>query len=165
MVGRTKLVAGAATAVLIGAIAPLAIMRAPGSTDAPEAVLDQLLQAMQQGDVAAYLACLTGEPRDAARRDVESRRGGEFGAELRRAAAEIKGQALLKTESRGPDEVYVLVDRVYEKRPWELQAYRLRRERGRWLIFAIEPARPHDPPVPYGTPVVTATPEPRDGGQ
>jgi hypothetical protein len=154
-VPRTKLVAGAITATLIGAIMIASIQRSPRVAVAPEAVLEQMLQAMQQGDMAAYVACFTGELHDAALRNAETQPAGQFAGELRRAAAAIKGQAILKTESRGLDEVYVLVDRVYSNRPWELQGYRLRRERDCWKIHAIDPAQPHDPPVPYGTPVIS----------
>ena len=64
----------------------------------------------------------------------------------------------------GPDQVRLVVDRVYEQRQWEYQGYRFRRESAKWKIYAIDPAEVHDPPVPYGTPAFPTQDESSESG-
>jgi hypothetical protein len=150
-----KLTAAVITAMLLGALLVVAAVRSRGTAtlDTPEACLEQMFQAMRSGDAAAYLDCFTGELRGQLERTAREQSTAGFSRYLVESAAPIKGRAVLqhRTLYSGPDQVRLVVDRVYENRPWEYQAYRLRRD-GTWKIYAIDPAEPHEPPVPYGTP-------------
>ena len=151
-----KLLAAVATALVITALLVATTLRSRGasSADAPEICLDQMFEAMKSGDVATYLKCFTGRLRDELERTAREQTPAKFSEYLKHSAATMKGRAIHhhKTEFSGPDQVRMVVDRVYEQRLWEYQAYRLRREAGAWQIYAIDAPEPHAPPIPYGTP-------------
>jgi len=149
-------------AILGGAIVAAVVLRAAKfEADTPEACIDRMYEAMQQGDVDAYLACYTGKLRKQLDNTVLEQGKEQFAEYLRRTAAPMKGRAILhhKTEWSGKNKVRIVVDRVYEDRLWEYQAYRLKKEPDGWRIYAVEPAEPHEPPVPWGTPAIPLPPE------
>ena len=151
-----KLLAAVATGLVITALLIATAVRSRGasSADAPEKCLDQMFDAMKAGDIAAYLKCFTGRLREELERTAKEQTAAGFSAYLKQSAGAIKGRAILhhKTESSGSDQVRMVVDRVYEQRMWEYQAYRLQRQAGAWRIYAIDAPEPHEPPIPYGTP-------------
>ena len=151
--------AGLITALLLAALLIVAAVRSAARTaDTPEQCLEQMFQAMKAGDVTSYVRCFTGELRERLERDANEQTTERFATNLRETVAPVKGRAVYKTEVSGVDQIRLVVDRVYEQRPWECQGYQLRRESGSWKIHAIDPAELHDPPVPYGTPAFP-TPE------
>ena len=157
-----KIAAGVTTALVLVAVLIGAVVRSSGSSaaggssaaDEPEDCIQQMYQAMKEGDVGVYLDCHTGELRDQLERSAQEQSEGRFADYLKRNAAPLKSLAILhhQSEHSGPDRVRMVVDRVYAQRQWEYQAYRLIRVSGAWKIYQIEPAEEHDPPVPYGTP-------------
>lgn len=155
-----KTAAGVITALVVAVLVISAGLRSSRRmADAtPEQCLDRMFEATKRGDVASYLDCFTGDLRGQLEAAAAKDGAPAFCEYLKQVAAPIKGRAILhhKTEFSGPAEVRLVVDRVYEGRPWEFQTYRLQRESGQWRIAAVEPPQPHEPPVPYGTPVVTA---------
>lgn len=154
-----RVVAGAITGLILAALLIVAAVRsATPAAQTPEQCLEQMFQAMKDGDVAAYLRCFTGELRERLERNSTEQTTEKFSEYLRETVAPVKGRAVYKTESSGDDYVRLVVDRVYEQRQWEYQGYRLRRASGAWRIYAIDPAELHEPPVPYGTPAFP-TPE------
>ena len=163
MQSRARILAAGVTALIMLAMLWTIAVRSgdPEPSDTPEACLERMFQAMKAGDVAAYLDCFTGELLERLSNTAEAETERGFADYLRRLAAPIKGHAVLqhKTERSGPDRVRLVVDRVYADRQWEYQGYRLRREPGGWRIYAVDPAEPHDPPVPYGTPAAPAAPD------
>ena len=154
-----RIVAGAVTALVFAALLIAAVVRSGASgAQTPEQCLEQMFQAMKEGDVTSYLRCFTGELRERLERNAKDQTTDRFSDYLKETVAPVKGRAVYKTESSGDDQVRLVVDRVYEQRQWEYQGYRLRRESGDWRIYAIDPAELHEPPVPYGTPAF-ATPD------
>jgi len=151
-----QLAAGLTTAILITGLIILAAIqsRNRSAADTAEQCLEQMFQAMKAGDVAGYLACFSGELRERLVSTAQDQTREKFAQYLKDLARPIKGRAVMqdKIESSGPDTIRLVVDRVYDGRPWEYQAYRLRREAGSWKIYEIEPPVLHDPPIPYGTP-------------
>ena len=129
--------------------------------DTPEACLERMVQAMNDGNVALYLDSFTGELRQRLESTAKEQTYKRFARYLGESAEPIKGQAILrhKTEHAGADRVRMVVERVYAERQWEYQTYRLRNQAGVWRIYQIDPAQLFDPPVPYGTPVF---PQPQD---
>jgi hypothetical protein len=152
-----RIIAGAITVFVLGALLIAAAMRsAQPVAQTPEQCLEQMFQAMKDGDVAAYLHCFTGELNERLTRDANEQTTERFAAYLRETVAPIKGRAVQKKEGNA-DSARLVVDRVYERRPWEYQGYRLRRESGAWKIFAIDPVELHEPPIPYGTPAFSSS--------
>ena len=148
-----RIVAGSITALVLAALLVVAAVRsATPAAQTPEQCLEQMFQAMKEGNVAAYLNCFTGELRDRLELNAKEQATEKFAGYLRETVAPVKGRAVYKTETSGDDQIRLVVDRVYERRQWEYQGYRLRRESGTWKIYAIDPAELHYPPVPYGTP-------------
>jgi hypothetical protein len=154
-----RIVAGFITALVLATLLIVAAVRSAGPVaQTPEQCLEQMFQAMKDGDTSAYLRCFTGELRERLERNATEQTTRKFAEYLRETMAPVKGRAVYKTEASGDDHVRLVVDRVYEQRQWEYQGYRLRRESGTWKIYAIDPTELHDPPVPYGTPALP-TPE------
>ena len=148
-----RIVAGVITALVLAALLIVAAVRsATPAAQTPEQCLEQMFQAMKEGNVTSYLRCFTGELRDRLERNAKEQPTEKFSQYLKETVAPVKGRAVYKTEASGDDHVRLVVDRVYEQRQWEYQGYRLRRESGAWRIYAIDPAELHEPPVPYGTP-------------
>ncbi len=160
MVGQwRKMVAGGvAAAIVLGAIMLAAVLRSArsGPAETPEECMQRMLSAMESADVESYLDCYTGDIRQQLQRTVQEQGQERFALYLKRTAEPIKGCAILhdKTQWSGEGKVRIVVDRVYQDRPWEYQAYRLKREPDGWRIYAIEPAEPHKPPIPWGTPAI-----------
>ena len=153
-----RIVSGVITALVLAALLIVAAVRSAAPTaETPEQCLEQMFQAMKDGDVSAYLRCFTGELRERLEQNAKEQRNEKFAVYLKETVAPIKGRAV-KTEEASADHARLVVDRVYERRPWEYQGYRLRRESGAWKVFAIDPVELHEPPVPYGTPAFP-TPE------
>jgi hypothetical protein len=154
-----RIVAGTITALVLATLLIAAVVRSAGDPGArtPEHRLEQMFQAMKEGDVSSFLRCFTGELRERLDRSASEQTAEKFSAYLKETAAPVKGRAVYKTEASGDDDVRLVVDRVYEQRPWEYQGYRLRRESGDWKIYAIDPAELHEPPIPYGTPAFSAS--------
>jgi hypothetical protein len=154
-----RIVAGTVTALVFAALLIAAVVRSGASgAQTPEQCLEQMFQAMKEGDVTSYLRCFTGELRERLERNAKDQTTDRFSDYLKETVAPVKGRAVYKTESSGDDHVRLVADRVYEQRQWEYQGYRLRRESGDWRIYAIDPAELHEPLVPYGTPAF-ATPD------
>jgi len=165
-----KVIAGSVTvAVVLGAIMLASVLRgvSGGPAQTPEECVQRMLNAMEAADVESYLDCYTGELRQRLQRTADEQGRDAFAQYLKRTAAPIKGCAILhdKTQWSGNDKVRIVVDRVYENRPWEYQAYRLKRERDGWRIYAVEPAEPHKPPIPWGTPAIPLPKEMPKGQQ
>ena len=145
------------TGLVLAALLVAAVVRSSApAAQTPEQCLEQMFQAMKNGDVAGYLNCFTGELRERLVRNAKERTTQTFADYLKETVAPVKGRAVYKTESASDDNIRLVVDRVYERRQWEYQGYRLRRESGVWKIYAIDPAELHEPPVPYGTPAFPA---------
>jgi hypothetical protein len=158
-----RVVAGSVTTLILAALLIAAAIRSRDAVaESPDRCLDRMYEAMKSGDVAAYLDCFTGELRERLDRDADEQSTPAFANYLRELASPIKGRALRsdQTQQLDSDHVRLVVDRVYDGRPWELQAYRLRPDAGRWKIYEIEPAELHEPPVPYGTPAFSTSDEP-----
>jgi hypothetical protein len=136
-----------------------AIGSRPATSDTPEECIDQLYEAMKAGDVGAYLNCFSGELRQQLQATVRRQGAGSFSKYLQDTVAPVKGRAS-RTEYDRPDRARLQLDRVFEARMWEYQAYRLECQSGVWTIYAIDPAELHEPPIPYGTPAYPAANEP-----
>ncbi len=160
-----KVVAGAITSlVLVGLLVGAGVWPRGLTADEPAACLTTMYDAMKAGHVANYLDCFGGELRERLERDAQDQATGKFAVYLKELAAPITGRAVMHdtSEQAGPDRARLVVERVYDGRQWERQAYRLRRDAGRWKIFEIEHAELFDPPVPYGAP---AFPVPDDSAE
>jgi len=152
-----RIVAGVITALVLAVLLVAAVMRSGAPVaQTPEQCLEEMFQAMKEGKVTAYLNCFTGELRERLERNAKEQTTDRFSDYLKETAAPVKGRAVYKTVTSVDDHVRLVVDRVYERRQWEYQGYRLRRESGDWKIYAIDPAELHEPPVPYGTPAFPA---------
>lgn len=150
-----QLVAIAGTALVVATALLFAGRRGSDeSTASPEACIEAMFKAMQEGDTTAYLSCFTEDLQGKLRSELGSRGEEEFAAYLRQQAEELKGWAIRRdmTEELGQDQVRIVVERIYEGRQWERQGYRLKNASGEWRIYHIEPAELFEPPVPYGTP-------------
>ena len=148
-----RFIAAAVTASALLAFLGMRVLRStPSSAETPEQCLEQMFLAMKDGNVSAFLACFTGELRERLDRDAKVQGTQKFAEYMKETVAPVKGRAIYRSESADPEQAKVVVDRVFEGRPWEYQCYRLRRASGQWRIFALDPVELHDPPIPYGTP-------------
>ena len=163
-----KLIAAAITVALLGAAALFAGRGlSTESAATPEDRINLLYEAAGRGDVDAYLDCFTGALRERMDNEVRERGPDAFAADLRRSLEGVVGRAIRQdlTEQLADGRIRVVVERVYEGRPWERQAYRLVKEGDTWRVYHIEPAEVFEPPVPYGTPAFPdAAPPQTQGG-
>ncbi len=108
-----------------------------------------LLDAANQGDAVAYADLLTGPLRD---RFLEAGRDERSGAGLEQSFFGVKGIAVMAPQSSDGETWTVEAEFQYEDRK-EGQRFGLRRVDGQWRFERIEPARPLEQAIPYGTPV------------
>ena len=125
----------------------------------PDACIDQMFRAAQEGDVDAYLDCFAGQERVRLDQQLSGQSRETFASSLQAAVAGLTGRAIL---TDGPDDpqadwVERKVDRVYPSRN-EQQTYRLQRQGTLWRITRVEDARAFQPETAYGTPVFEVPP-------
>ena len=163
-----KIVAAAATAVLLCALVIATALQHGRAMkfDTPEACVNEMFEAMKVGDVPVYLKCFTGDLQRRLESTARDQTTSGFAEYLKQLVAPVRGRTLFqdKTEYSGPDQVRLVIDRVYENRPWEYQAYRLRRESSGWKIYAIEPVETHEPLIPHGAPAFPTAERPAETG-
>jgi len=124
--------------------------REPAPT--PEAAVNAMFDAAEQGDDEAYLA-LTGGQLERQLRGTRSQEGAEaFREDLRRSAAGIKGLGVSRAGDAPAGTVALDVEIVFRDRN-ERQRYLAARVDGGWVITAISVAATTRPSIPYGTPV------------
>jgi hypothetical protein len=158
----------------------LARQRAPqslGANATPEACLDRLFQAAQDGAVSVYLDCFAGPERQRLERELAGQPQAAFARTLVEASQQLKGRAVFPVRSSSDsspaspsgdpsrsaalsrDETRALfaVERIYANR-LEKQLYHLIRESGVWRIHTVQAAEAYQPSQPYGTPVYETSP-------
>ncbi|GEM_PF-806484 len=152
---RKRLLAiGATAAVVMVAFAFATRGGRDAAPETPEQCIERMFEALQAGDVEAYLSCFDENLQRRLRHEVQQGGERDFASYLRSQAEELKGWAIRRdlTEELESGRVRIVVERVYAGRPWERQAYRLQNTAGVWKVYHIEPAELFEPPVPYGTP-------------
>jgi hypothetical protein len=122
------------------------------AAETPEQCLSQMFTAAEQGNVAAYLDCFTGEQRAQVEREMASQSPDESSKALAQAQTLLKGRAVHNSGQQDPQANFaeVTVERIYAHHH-EMQKYQLRRESGVWKISFLAPAEKLQPAVPYGT--------------
>jgi len=146
------------TAVVLGAGLLLSSRGArpvssPAREAGPDAAVWALFEAQRKGDVARYLAQLTGDARRGAEQSLKETGRRAFQDYLRRRDAEIKGIGVKGREEQEDGSVTLLVDLVYTDGQEE-HRFDVRREGGAWRIAAVSGGTRHPSLIPYGTPVV-----------
>jgi len=119
---------------------------------APEDVALEMFNAMERGDVKAYLSLLSDEARRRAELTLSEYSEGEFARQLRSMHDGIKGIAVSKLEQPSEDEVVLRVELVFESKN-EVQYVRMKRVGGEWKVVEIMQSEHLSPPILYGTPV------------
>jgi hypothetical protein len=128
--------------------------RRPGAPGAaatfatPEECVLAYAEACKDGDVTAYLGCVTGPLLDEARR---LDRAGQLPPALRRSLAGVKSWVVADAAAVEADSATVEVDVVRPEGTRRIR-FRLRASPG-WRIAGIDPPREVPTPVRYGTPV------------
>ena len=162
-----KLVAASLTIVALAAAALLA-GRGFGTPkiQTPEARIDRLFETAAAGDVEGYLECFSGALRERLENERRERGDQAFQQYLRSTIEGVVGRAIRQdlTKQLADGRIRLVVERVYEGRPWERQAYRLEPVDGTWRVYHIEPAELFEPPVPYGTPAFPDAAPPGESG-
>ena len=129
------------------------ISAAPSPDPKPADAVHDAFNAAREGDVAGYLEQFT-EPLKSelvARREADG--AAAFAQYLRRATDSVKGLVTREWQQvEDSSEVRLPVEYVYADRN-EVQMYRLRQERGRWRIYALEAAETTPTLIPYGAQV------------
>lgn len=161
---RRKALGGVVTAILMVVVVVVALRRGTQMESVkggePSESVAALIDAAERGDVAAYLACFTGELREQLEAKAAASRPPErFRESLQAAIADLKGSVTSEVEHTGASEAVLLWERVYAKYN-ERYRVRLRLLGDEWKIFALERIDRGPPPIPYGTPVFPTTPEP-----
>lgn len=162
-----RIVAGLLTLLLLGAVlwfgrgasTPPDQTPATAASDTPEACIERMFAAAQQGEVPAYLNCFAGPERDRLERELAGQPPQAFARSLQDAVAGLKGRAVFRNEApdTAADSASYTIDRVYESRT-ERQRYQLTRQSGIWRIQSVATANPFQPAKAYGTPVYEAPP-------
>ena len=120
--------------------------------DQPFDAVSAMVEASRSGEVDAYLDCFTGPLRS--RIESQAASGQQrmaFGASLREQVADLKSLVTLESETGGPDEVRLVVERVFPRFN-ERQRVSLRLVGESWKIEKLGPLRRFTPEVPYGAP-------------
>lgn len=150
----------AALAVLLGVVAfRQAGWRLPAFTKVeqkreatPQDAIYAMLDAARDGNIAAYLACYTGQMETALRQAIAEKTEAGFSAYLKETNAPLKGVAVMAPETLSGREVKVRVEFVYQDRN-EAQFMYLEKTGGAWKIARLDAAERARTLVPYGTPV------------
>jgi hypothetical protein len=151
-----RLIPVAALVILVAVVAG----RRPGTRyvgfATPEDCVTAHAQACKDGDVPAYLACLSGPLLDEARRLAQA---GTLPAALRRSLAGVKSWVLAGSAAAEGDSATAEVDLVRPEGTRRVR-FRLARTPAGWRIVAVDAPRDLPTPVRYGT-HVSAIPEGR----
>lgn len=118
----------------------------------PEDVVLKMFDAMERGDMAAYLSLLAEDARARAELMLSEAGEREFKRQLKSMHEGIKGIAVSKLEQLSDDEVVLKVELVFESKN-EVQQVRLKRIKGEWKVVEVMQSKHLTPPIPYGTPV------------
>jgi hypothetical protein len=126
--------------------------RPAANGERPSDCVSALIAACRAEDVAAYLDRFAPPLRD--RIEAQLAAGGrhdQVAASLGEQVADLKGLVTTDVEAIEPDQVRLVVERVYAEFH-ERQTVRLRRVEGRWKIAELGPLRRIVPEIPYGAP-------------
>jgi len=118
----------------------------------PEDVVLAMFNAMERGDVKAYLSLLDGKAKERVMLFLREVGWKEFGRQLQRMHDGIKGIAVLPDEFASEDEVKLKVELVFEGKN-ETQSFRLKRYGRQWKIIELTQPEHQPQAIPYGTPV------------
>jgi hypothetical protein len=123
-----------------------------GAENSPEKCIERMFTLAEEGNVAGYLDCFTGEERRRLERELGEQTVEAFAQSLQDAVQELKAHVVFAPEEKEPNQVQVTVERVYANRT-ERQQFHLVQKENDWRVFRIESAQAYQPEVPYGTPV------------
>jgi hypothetical protein len=118
----------------------------------PHDALYRMLDAVREGDAAAYLDAHTGAAAESLRRAVAETGEERFMQSLQRQNAPLKGIAVNEPERLSPVEAKTRVEYVFADRN-EVQTVFFQQVSGKWRIARVESAQRIPTVVPYGTPV------------
>ena len=124
----------------------------PKEPPSPQDAIYGMLDAARAGNVAAYLACYSGEMQASLRESVRESTEAGFAKYLRDSNAAIKGVAVSDPQTLSDSEVSVRVEYVYQERN-EAQTMRLEKVGGAWKIARVDGEERVKTLIPYGTPV------------
>jgi hypothetical protein len=111
-----------------------------------------MLDAARDGDVAAYLACYSGDTQRRLEQSRDEMTAEGFANYLQERNREIKGIAINEPEKASDNDVRIRVEYVYKERN-EAQYFYLSKLDGDWKITGLDPVERVKTLVPYGTPV------------
>jgi hypothetical protein len=176
----SRVLAGAVTTMIMGAVVWIALGRPSPSTDPAagsgsasrlhdsrlggdgaltRARLDtatdrveSLLASVRAGDVDAYLGCFGGALRARLEREADELGRKAFAARLKSVGLARKSHAVFAPmqEADRPDSIRITVESAFEK-ALERQTFHLENAPGGWLICDVETARQQEPHYPLGS--------------
>jgi hypothetical protein len=152
-----RLLAVTLTLLVIGAIVvavrqPVPKPIPPSDADTPQACVNRMLAAEENGDPVAYLDCISGEYRVETEARWSKRTSAEKTAELQGLSAGLVGRTLNDVQLDDPNHARLVLERVSQDYI-ERQQILLSRESSRWKITRIGEPQRHRPSIRYGTPV------------
>lgn len=118
----------------------------------PHDALYQMLDAVRDGDMPAYLDAHTGAVAESLRRAVNEVGEAKFMEALRRQNQPLKGIAVNHPERISPTQAKARVEYVFADRN-EVQTVYFESITGKWRIAKVDGAERIRTIIPYGTPV------------